>query len=365
MLLYHNLNLKQRHNKMLLDIKNIYLQNRAKSFSRTQEILNKYPTARVIPVPSHWNIPQLNKNESLLKKWNKVKKEYLIVGVKSGLTFKENGRSTDFISPSIANGCAMACNYCYVARRKGYANPVTVFANIEEIKGSIVSHSKTLGLKRTPNQCDSKYWTYDIGCNNDVSVDALISDNVKDIVALFKTLPNAKATFATKYVNLDMLNYDPQRKTRIRFSLLPEFISKKVDVRCSPVHKRIQAINSFYEAGYEVHLNFSPVIIYSGWKDDYADMFKALDILLTPAVKKQLACEVIFLTHNAELHELNKVWHPKGESFLWSPATQEPKTSLYGGNNLRYKWQLKKTYIEEFKQILKQHMPYINIRYIF
>lgn len=348
----------------LLNISKIYLQHKAKPLQRTKDILAKYPKAEIIPVNSHWQIPELNNNPELVPIWNKVKREYLVIGIKSGMTFQENGRSTDFISPSHANGCAMACTYCYVARRKGYANPVTIFANIEQIKRSIARHASKQGVKQ-PNQCDPKYWTYDIGCNNDVSVDAMLSDNVKDLVQLFTTIPNAKATFATKYVNEDMLTYDPQRKTRIRFSLMPHEIAKKVDVRTSSIEKRIEAINNFYEAGYEVHLNFSPIIVYEGWEKDYQQLLQEVDSQISNKVKQQLAAEVIFLTHNKDLHEINKVWHPKGEDLLWKPEIQEDKISLYGGHNLRYKYQQKAKYINTFKNIAKAEMPYMNIRYIF
>lgn len=348
----------------LLNIKNIFLQEKAKDYKVTKEILSNNPEAKITYVKSHWNIPELNGNKELLKQWNKVKREYLVLGVKSGIDFKDNGRSTDFIAPSHANGCSMACTYCYVARRKGYANPLTVFVNIEELLSSMRKHSQALGWK-VPNQCDPKYWTYDIGCNNDASVDALVSNNVRDIVELFKELPNAKASFATKYVNNDMLSYDPQRKTRIRFSLMPERIARVVDVRTSTIKDRIQAIQPFFEAGYEVHLNFSPVIVYQGWEQDYIDLMKQVDSTLSQEAKDQLAAEVIFLTHNKDLHELNEIWHPKGESLLWAPGIQEPKKSLYGGDNLRYKWKLKRQFIDSFKRISAAEMPYMNIRYIF
>jgi spore photoproduct lyase len=134
-------------------------------------------------------------------------------------------------------------------------------------------------------------------------VDALICDNVHDFTTLFRDLPNAKASFATKFVNREMLGFDPQRKTRIRFSLMPQSVARVVDVRTSPISERIAAINDFYDAGYEVHLNFSPVIFYQGWLDDYRALFTELADVLSPGVKAQLAAEIIFLTHNDKLHE--------------------------------------------------------------
>jgi spore photoproduct lyase len=101
-------------------------------------------------------------------------------------------------------------------------------------------------LKPAADQVDAKLWVYDLGENGDLSVDALVSDNVRDLVATFRDNPNAKGSFATKYVNRDLLGYDPQRKTRIRFSLMPERVAQVVDVRTSPVRNgsRPSAISS-------------------------------------------------------------------------------------------------------------------------
>jgi len=182
----------------------------------------------------------------------------LVLGTKKNVTCCLFYRSCDFIAPSQSNGCAMACLYCYVARRKGNANPITAFVNIEEIVNSIERHAAKQGMKFEPTQADPELWVYELGTNSDLSVDAAVSDNVRVLVALFRTLPNAKATFATKFVNRELLNYEPPGRTRIRFSLMPPEASKLVDVRTSQVEDRVLAINDFLEAGYEVNVNFGP-----------------------------------------------------------------------------------------------------------
>ena len=174
---------------------------------------------------------------------------------------RPNGRSADFIAPGYSNGCAMACAYCYVPRRKGYANPITVFTNIDKITRYLRGHVKRQGVKPEPDQIDPTAWVYDIGENSDCSVDALVSDNVADLVATFRDLPTAKASFATKFVNRELLDLDPQGRTRIRFSLMPERDAKLLDIRTSSISERIAAIDDFVAAGYEVHLNFSPVVL--------------------------------------------------------------------------------------------------------
>lgn len=93
-----------------------------------------------------------------------------MLGTKRGLAFRPNGRSAAFIAPSTSNGCAMACAYCYVARRKGHSNPVTVFVNVGQVCAAIRRHAGAQGPKREPNQVDTAAWVYDLGENGDLSV---------------------------------------------------------------------------------------------------------------------------------------------------------------------------------------------------
>ena len=346
-------------------VKRLWYQEIALDYDRGREIYDSLPDAEKIPVKSHWNIPELHGNEELASSPMKAKRENLVLGVRGSMKMRANGRSTDYIAPGHSNGCDGGCSYCYVYRRKGYANPITVFANITQITNYIKNHSNRIGPKDKPNQCDPVYWTYDLGENSDCSNDARYSNNVADLITAFKDMPNAKASFATKFVNRDLLVLDPQQKTRIRFSLMPEHISRIVDVGTSKISDRIAAINDFVEAGYEVHVNFSPVIIYHGWINDWTELFRQLDAELSPAAKAQIKSEVIFLTHNEQLHELNMKWHPKGEELLWTPEWQERKESLNGQANLRYKWQGKAQMIDIFKQLSAKEIPYCGIRYIF
>ena len=115
-----------------------------------------------------------------------------------------------------------------------------------------------------------------------------------------------------------------QGKTRVRFSLMPEAIATIVDVRTSPIGDRIAAVNDFVQAGYEVHLNFSPVIVYEGWENDYGPLFEQIDATLSSAAKDQLRAEIIFLTHNEQLHDVNLRWHPKAEGISGDPISRRP-----------------------------------------
>jgi spore photoproduct lyase family protein len=349
----------------LLDVRRIWAENDAAESPRGRQVIDRFPGAEVIPVDSHWQIEELHGNAGNIDRWVRVKTEDLVLGVKKSLSARPNGRSSDFIAPSTANGCAMACAYCYVPRRKGFANPITVFTNIDKIVGYLGRHIARQGLKPEPNQCDPVSWVYDIGENSDVSVDALVSDNVADLVTAFAGWPTAKAAFATKFVNRSLLDLDPQGRTRIRFSLMPEADSKLLDIRTSPIAERIAAIDEFVAAGYEVHLNLSPVVIRDGWQEAWSELLQQVEEATGPAFKAQAAAEVIMLTHNDRLHEVNLGWHPKAEDVLWRPELQQPKRSLTGGLNVRYRNNVKAAGVRAVQDLIAQQTPWLRVRYAF
>jgi hypothetical protein len=68
------------------------------------------------------------------------------------------------------------------------------------------------------------------------------------------------------------------------------------------------------------------VIYYEGWLDDYAELFRQVDDAISPRAKAQLAAEVIFLTHNDRLHEVNLAWHPRAEELLWVPTCRRRRS---------------------------------------
>jgi len=276
-------------------------------------------------------------------------------------TFKirPSGRSTDFISPSFGYGCLYNCSYCYMKRHMPFS--LNVATNTEDILTEINSHAAFAQVDK-PNQTHKEYITYDISCNEDFALHAKHHEWEK-IFTFFKDHPDIMGSFATKYVNRDLLYFNPERKIRIRFSLMPQ---RKADIHepeTSKIIDRILAIDAFTFAGYDVHVNFSPIIVYDGWLNDYFELFRLMDKYID--IKENVLSECIFLTHNIERHTLNLKNNPQTEVDLWTPNIQETKTSQYGCENIRYNYKLKREYIKEFKELHNKIIPWNTIRYIF
>ena len=238
---------------------------------------------------------------------------------------------------------------------------VDIAKNTKDILTAINNHVTFLGDK-VPNQTDEVYHTYDIACNEDFALHSKYHD-WKTIFDFFKHHDQAKASLATKIIPVNLLDYNPENKVRIRFSLMPQEYSSKLEPNTPKIIDRIKAINAFIDAGYEVHINFSPVIVEDGWLEKYDELFKMVDDYVD--YKDEVKAEVIFLTHNADKHKINLIKERNGEDLLWKPAIQEFKTSQYGGKNIRYKRELKSQFIKQFKDLHNKIIPWNKIRYIF
>lgn len=278
---------------------------------------------------------------------------------RKSMQIRPSGRSTDFIAPSFGYGCLFNCGYCYMKRHM--PEGLTVSKNIEDILTAIDHHSWFADIEK-PNQTHDQYITYDIGCNEDLALHYKYYDFEK-IVNFFNSHKIAFGSFATKYVNPKLFDHTVNKSMRIRFSLMPQKYADLLEPGTSKIIDRIMAIDEFLAAGWDVHINFSPVIVTEGWEQEYAALFQLID--KNVILKHRVKAEVIFLTHNADKHKYNLDHGILGEELLWRPDIQEDKVSQYGGTNIRYKHNLKDDYIRAFKSLHQLIIPWNTIRYIF
>lgn len=280
---------------------------------------------------------------------------------RKNLEIKPSGRSSDFIAPSFGFGCLFDCSYCYCKRYK--TEGLDIATNIGDILTAVNNHAMFTVIEK-PNQTHESFITYDLGCNEDLALH-LKYYPWEYIFDFFKTHPRAMGTFATKYYNPKLLEYNPEGKIRIRFSLMPQKISSILEPSTTLIKDRILAINEFIKAGYDVHINFSPVIVYEGWLEDYRELFEEVNSLVEEENKTKVKAEVIFLTHNENKHINNLTKGVKGESLLWNPSLQESKVSQYGGKNIRYRRDVKNHFIKEWTKVHNEVINWNTIRYIF
>lgn len=275
---------------------------------------------------------------------------------RKSMKIRYSGRSSDYITPSFGYGCLYKCAYCYM--RRNVPKGVSIAKNVGDILDVVDIHCRETANAMKPNQTHDSLITYDIGCNEDIALHA----KYYPMESIFKRTTDKMFTFATKTAGSDYLpEVTEDQNVRIRFSLMPQPYSDILEPNTASVKERLDAVKEYQNMGYEVHLNFSPVIITEGWTNTYIDLFQKVNDYQFENVKS----EVIFLTHSVKMHEYNMKHNPEAEALLWRPDLQESKVTSYGGKALRYKWQLKNKAIMHFKEHYKEYLKNIPIRYIF
>jgi len=271
------------------------------------------------------------------------------------LKTRDNSRSSDAIAPNFIYGCLGGCmkSYCYVGRYN--FDKVYINENTEQILASIYSWVDSKPWPKVPNQVDDTYYCVDIGCSTDVALHSK-HYNWQQVFDFFNTQYKVKTTFATKYptrFKLDEYNLAPG-KHRIRISLMPQKISSILEPNTDTISDRIAMI-PVLQKKMEVHLNFSPIVYYPTWLEDYEELFKQLQGL-------DFKSECIFVTYNRMQAERN---NSDVNYYLWQPTIQESKDSEYAADNIRYERHFKQGLINQFVALYIKYFPIESIRYIF
>jgi spore photoproduct lyase len=268
------------------------------------------------------------------------------------LTTKLNNNSSNCIAPNIIYGCFGGCvdTYCYMSRYNG--KRVFVNKNVNDIYQSVVDWEKT--FNKEPDQQDPIYTMVDVACNSDlVLMQKHMPEPLIDYLKRYDNHPQLNSTMATKYPGLLKLDVNHFNKPpRVRVSLMPQKYSDILEPKMQKIVSRIADINRLKELGWEVHINYSPLIFYPGWKEEYDNLFSA--------VKKEVGinkCEVIALTNH--VRQMIKTSDGAREIMRYSKEIKNDSGVM------RYPLEHKGRLLSEFKEIYSKYFPLKTIRYIF
>jgi DNA repair photolyase len=211
---------------------------------------------------------------------------------------------------------------------------VFVNTNVDDIFNSVVKWEE--GFTKVPDQQDPIYTMVDIACNTDlVLMQKHTPEPLIDYLKRYDDHPRLNTTMATKYpglLNLDVNHFN--KKPRVRVSLMPQIFADVLEPKMQKIEDRIHDINRLKKLGWEVHINYSPVVFDYKWSERYSDLFK-----MVRAIAGENKCEVIALTNHCEV---------KNESGV-----------------MRYPLKDKQAYLDHWKFLYSAYFNIDTIRYIF
>jgi spore photoproduct lyase len=268
------------------------------------------------------------------------------------LVTKPNNNSANAIAPNIIYGCFGGCvnTYCYMSRFNG--SRVFVNQNVDDIFNSVVNWEAN--YVKEPDQQDPVYKMVDISCNTDlVLMQKHMPEPLADYLKRYDDHPNLNSTMATKYsglLKLDVKHFN--KKPRVRVSLMPQEFSSILEPKMQSIKSRIEDIDRLKGLGWEVHINYSPVIFHLGWKENYKKLFTQVK-----AIAGDNKCEVIALTN----HKNQMSRASKEVKYLMEPSSEVKNKS----GVMRYPITHKTRLIKDFKELFNEYFDLSNIRYIF
>jgi len=268
------------------------------------------------------------------------------------LVTKPNNNSANAIAPNIIYGCFGGCvgTYCYMSRFNG--KRVFVNTNVDDIVSSVFKWADT--YNKVPDQQDPVYKMVDIACNTDlVLMQKHLPINLEEYLMKYDAHSEVNTTMATKYPGLLKLDVNHfNKKPRVRVSLMPQSYSDILEPKMQSIESRIKDIDRLKKLGWEVHINYSPVIIYKNFRQEYIDLFEQ--------VKKEAGinkCEVIFLTnHPMQMERVDGL-----ASEMMGKSNQVKNAS----GVMRYPLDYKSKAINIFKEEYAKFFNLDTIRYIF
>lgn len=268
------------------------------------------------------------------------------------LLTKTNNNSSDCIAPNIIYGCFGGCvnTYCYMSRYNG--DRVFVNENVDEIFDSVVEWEKA--YVKVPNQQDPVYTMVDIACNTDlVLMQRHMPIPLHDYLKMYDNHAQLNSTMATKYPGLLKLDVNHfNKKPRVRVSLMPQDYSDVLEPKMQSITSRIQDINRLKDLGWEVHINYSPLIFLPSWKEQYNNLFKEVK-----EIAGENKCEVIALTNHARQMARSSV---EAQEMMKYSSEIKNKDGV-----MRYPLSHKTKLIAQFKEIYGLYFNLQTIRYIF
>lgn len=268
------------------------------------------------------------------------------------LVTKDNNNSANCIAPNLIYGCFGGCvsTYCYMSRYND--KRVYVNTNVDEIFQSVVEWEKT--YVKVPDQQDPIYTMVDVACNSDlVLMQKHMPEPLIKYLKRYDDHPQLNTTMATKYPGLLKLDVNHFNKPpRVRVSLMPQKYSDILEPKMQSIVSRIEDINRLKQLGWEVHCNYSPLIFYPGWKEEYDNLFSKVK-----EVAGENKCEVIALTN----HRFQMIRSSAEAQELMKYSSEVKNKS----GVLRYPLIHKTRLLNEFKSIYGKYFSLESIRYIF
>jgi spore photoproduct lyase len=276
----------------------IYYEPSALDYPLGKYLKERFSGVPWTPIASHNRIAELQSQPN--RNFPRMKQN-LIIGIRKTHRYVPNRKVSDFLVPYTSSGCSAMCLYCYLVCNYNKCSYLRLFVNREEMMRKLIQAARSA----------DRDLTFEIGSNSDLVLENTVTGNLPWTIESFAKHERGFLTFPTKFDSVEpLLPLEHRGRVIARMSVNPREIVRKVELGTSPLENRIAALNRLAEAGYRVGLLIAPVILLENWTSLYRGLLDALEAGLSPAVKRQMFIEIIFMTYSYVQNAINREAFP-------------------------------------------------------
>ncbi len=245
----------------------IYVEKAVKNHPRTKKILQRFLNKTIIECEHYGEIFNIKAQNFRLQK----QKPALILAQKENnkvLPTPEGfgiGGEQNFYFSHMLN-CVYDCRYCFLQGMYHSANYV-LFVNYEDFQSAILQ--KLMDV-------ESKAYFFS-GYDCDSLAYEPVTGFVENFIPFFAEYPKAILELRTKSTNTkSLLKFTPIPNCVVAFSFTPEDISREVEHKVPEVAKRISAMQTLAQKGWQVGLRLDPLIYKKDFEAQYEQLIEAV-----------------------------------------------------------------------------------------
>ena len=299
------------------------------------------------------------KGETERESYRLAKSSLAIVNAPPGkLKLQPIPPSADF-RLDLATGCPAHCQYCYLAGSLSGPPITRAYANLDAVLGVVSDYVGKGEVTSTSEARRGEGTTFEASCYTDPLGIEHLTGGLERAIPAFAAFArdglDVGLRFTTKYDAVGpLLELDHGGRTRMRFSVNAEEITRRFEGGTAPLAGRLRAMGRAARAGYPVGLTVAPIMPVDGWRDAYANLFRRTAAELPRAC--DLTVELITHRFTPGSREVLMGWYP-ATTLEMDENVRTVKMNKFGGRKYVYPKELMREMRAWFEDEVGRTLP--------
>lgn len=252
----------------------------------------------------------------------------------------------------LAQGCPAHCQYCYLAGSLTGPPLTRVYANLDD------------SLQNLKNYGGAGMTTFECSCYTDpLALEHLTGALGRCIRFFGEWDASVQLRWTTKFDNVEsLLTLPHNRRTRIRFSINAEPVSRNFEGGTASMSARLSALRRVAEAGYPVGLTIAPIMDVPNFEKAYSDLLEKVATALDDIPNVDLTAELITHRFTPTSKEVLLNWYPRTPLEM-NEQVRAKKHTKFGTFKYVYPSARMRYMRSSLENLIARHLPHTKILY--